>query len=100
MEMKLATIAEKEATSSIEDRALGQKIIRNLKTNAVTDLPSPVEILVKAGVVHFYGNVAMQGEKQLVEEIVRLTKGVVSVHNHLEITPAPEKGRCDETDCN
>jgi osmotically-inducible protein OsmY len=80
-------IAEKETTASKEDHELGQKIIRNLKMQAVVDFPSPIQVWVDSGVAHLYGAVLMHAEKQMLEEIVRSTKGVVSVCSHLEIIP-------------
>lgn len=92
MGVKGATIAEKETAASVEERALGEKIIRDLKASAVVDSDTSVEIAVKAGVVHLYGTVLMQAEKQLLEEIVRATEGVASVRNYLEILPCSRKG--------
>ena len=91
MTVKATNIAEKETPASNEDRELGTRVIRNLKSNAVGDLPAQIQVWVEAGVVHLYGQVLMQAEKQLQEEIVRFTNGVRSVQNHLEILPCAGK---------
>ncbi len=88
MNMRATSVAEKETPSSNEDRELGTRIIRNLKSNAVGDLPAQIQVWVEA---HLYGQVLMQAEKQMQEEIVRFTKGVRSVQNHLEILPCAGK---------
>lgn len=91
MTIKAERIAEKETTPSKSDKELGEKIIKNLKANVVVDSPSPIQVWVHAGVAHLYGNVLMHAEKQMLEEIVRSTKGVLSVCNHLEIIPCTRK---------
>lgn len=93
MNRKATAVAEKETFSSEKDHELGRRIIENLKSNVVADLPTRLEIRVAAGAVHLYGKVLMQAEKQMVEEIVRLTNGVCSVVNHLDITPCAGKRR-------
>ncbi|HZR46512.1 MAG TPA: BON domain-containing protein [Candidatus Manganitrophaceae bacterium] len=86
MKVQAARLAEKE-TSAAKERALVKSVIRNLKSNAVADWPASLRIGAESGVVHLSGHVSMQAEKQMIEEIVRLTAGVVSVDNRIEIVP-------------
>lgn len=87
MKFKANTFAEKETSLSGEARALRERIVRNLESHAVIDLPPSIRIGIEGGVVHLSGRVVMQAEKQMVEEIVRFTAGVVAVDNRIEIAP-------------
>lgn len=87
MKVRATPLAEKETSPSKEERALVKRIARNLRCSAVADWPSSVRIEVESGVVHLSGHVLMQAEKQMMEEIVRSTAGVVSVDNRIEIAP-------------
>jgi osmotically-inducible protein OsmY len=91
--MKISTthLAEKETSLSKEEKALVERIVRNLSSNAVLDPPASIRIEVDSEGVHLSGQVVMQAEKQMVEEIVRLTAGVGSVDNRIEIVPCGGK---------
>ena len=93
MKIKANTFAEKETFLSAEERALRERIVRNLRSHAVIDLPASIRVGIEGGVVHLSGQVSMQAEKQMVEEIVRFTAGVAAVDNRIEIAPcAGRKG--------
>lgn len=74
-----------QKTGLKEDQRIAAEISRHLRRQTVLEYPKEMTIIVSSGVAYLYGSVSMPSEKQMIDEIVRATEGVVSVRNHLNI---------------
>jgi osmotically-inducible protein OsmY len=72
---------------SIDDQAVSARVLNNLRRSAVVESPPDLRISVSAGVVRLEGSVFLPAEKAVIEELVRLTEGVLAVENALRILP-------------
>ncbi|TAK06323.1 MAG: BON domain-containing protein [Candidatus Manganitrophaceae bacterium] len=84
-------ILEQEALLTTEDREIGARVVKNLRSNAVLPSPPDLRIVVASGVVRLEGCVSFPAEKALIEEIVRFTPGVLAVENALRLLPCSSR---------
>lgn len=80
-------ILEQEKLLSIEDQALGARVLSNLGRSAVVESPPDLRISVCWGVVRLEGHVFLPAEKTMIEDVVRFTEGVLAVENALRVHP-------------
>lgn len=76
---------EQEKLLSKYDQEIGRRIWSNLRNSAVLEVRFDLRISVSAGVARLEGRVSFPAEKEMIEEIVRFTEGVVAVENALRI---------------
>jgi CBS domain-containing protein len=72
--------------SSEEDKVLRDRLVSELKRHKWAEA-SPGNITVKDGVVHLWGTVLSEEEKEALRVAAENTKGVRSVENHTTVLP-------------
>jgi CBS-domain-containing membrane protein len=81
--------AGRTGAGNVNDSQIKSSILTKAKDEAAVQL-ALVDVMVSDGIVHLWGNVASEAEREAVRVVAEATEGVKEVQNHLRILPPTE----------